>query len=277
MRNIRLWLVLGVIAAMLLVTPMYAGGGTVELSVNPDAPHGVTTNNNAPDTAVPLVLDDGAIDNSVGVNGGGVAYQFIWLNRFTPAVTDYPFQLTQIWVLWPTGQVAVGDAIDLVVYEDADGNPANGATWLATFPVTVTVVSNTQWAQYTLPTPVALNGPSGDVLIGAIDRFVVSGVTPANYPAAIDTTTSAVRSWVGWWNTDPPDPAVLPPDATFATLDALGLPGNLMLRGYGVKAPTAVSISALTSQSSAAPLFLVVLGLPIALVAVVIARRRLTR
>ncbi len=182
---------------------------------------------------VTLTLDDGTAEDSIGINGGGNAYQFIWLNRFSPAPGSFPFQLQQVRVLFPsTGGVAVGDAIELVVYADPDGNPANGANLLTTFTATVQYADNATWSVYNLPSPVTISG-AGDVLIGVIDRFVNSGVTPSNYPAAVDTTASLGRSWAGWWADDPPTPPVLPPNATFDTIDALGLPGNWTVRGYG--------------------------------------------
>jgi uncharacterized repeat protein (TIGR01451 family) len=129
-----------------------------------------------------------------------------------------------------TGGASVGDAIDLVVYEDPDGNPANGATLLATYPVTVQAIGG--WNTYSIA-PVTIMPASGDVLIGVIDRFVTSGVTPSIYPAAIDATSSAGRSWVGSWTGDPPDPANLPSNDLYGTIDSFGFPGNWMIRGYG--------------------------------------------
>ncbi len=183
--------------------------------------------------SINLSVDDNSLDNSVGVNSSSAAYQFIWLNRFTPSASDYPFQLEQISVIWPTGQAAVGDSIELVVYADTDGDgdPSN-ATYLRSYNVTVQVADSATWNDYTLTPSVLLTGP-GDVLIGVIDRFVSSGSTAPNYPAGIDETSSQGRSWLGWWAADPPTPPVLPPDDTFDTLDNLGLPGNFMLRGSG--------------------------------------------
>ncbi len=199
---------------------------------------------------VSLVLDDGSMEDSVGVNSSTAAFQFIWLNRFTPDPANFPFLLETVSVFWPTGQVAATNAMQIVVYEDADGdgNPQN-ATLL--YAEDVTVQSIGAWNDYILTTPVALDGP-GDVLIGFIDRFVNSGVTSPNYPAALDEGDSAGRSWVGWWNADPPNPPSLPPDNTFATVDSLGIPGNWMIRGSGTtggadvpwlsEAPTTVTL-----------------------------------
>ncbi|MEJ2305798.1 MAG: S8 family serine peptidase, partial [Anaerolineales bacterium] len=70
----------------------------------------------ASDAAVSLVLDDGGPENFIGVTDTTYAYQFIWLNRFTPDPSEFPFTLDQIQVLFyndvsGTYNVAVGDAV----------------------------------------------------------------------------------------------------------------------------------------------------------------------
>lgn len=192
----------------------------------------------ASNAAVSLVLDDGIPENFIGVNDltSTYAYQFIWLNRFTPDPSEFPFTLEQIQVLFyddvfGTYNVSVGDAIDLVVYQDADGNPANGATLLATFHDTVKAVDGSTWSVYNLSSPVVVNGP-GDVLIGVINRYVSDGVTLKSYPAGLDMSSSNSRSWIGWWSGSPPDPAVLPPDDFFDIMSG-SLAGDWLIRGYG--------------------------------------------
>ncbi len=196
---------------------------------------------------VDLVLDDGTAENSIGVNDSVSAYQFIWMNRFTPGVADFPFNLEQISILWPSGQVIAGSSVELVVYQDidGDGNPVN-AEVMGVYNVTIQNVDGTTWDNYTLTDPLLLGGP-GDILIGAINRWVTSAVSPAQWPANIDTTASQGRSWIGWWNTDPPVPPVLPPDNTFGTIDSLGFAGNWMIRASGT---TASGVSWLTVEPS---------------------------
>lgn len=190
---------------------------------------------NAPDADVSLVLDNGTIEKGYGVNTETNSYQFIWLNRFTPDPSEFPFELNEIRVMFAdnggTWGVHVGDAIDLAVYEDADGDPTNGATLLATFGETIQAVDGSTWSVYTLSSPVTINGP-GDVLIGVIDRFVESGVTEKTNPATFDTDTASERSWIGWWSTDPPDPPILPPDNTFDLMTGDSA-GTWLIRGYG--------------------------------------------
>ncbi|MBE2224360.1 MAG: carboxypeptidase regulatory-like domain-containing protein, partial [Anaerolineae bacterium] len=178
-------------------------------------------------TAVNMTLDDGSMDNSIGLSGS----QFVWFNRFTPAPTAYPFKLRQVSVIFQDS-VAVGDTVELVVWADADGNPNNGATLQYTENVQVIHNDGTSWNDYTLAAPVLLNGP-GDVLIGLVNRSSVSGV--ADFPAAIDQTTSQGRSWLGSYGGNVPEPPTLPAPNNWGVVDTLGtgLAGNWMIRGIG--------------------------------------------
>jgi hypothetical protein len=67
--------------------------------------------------------------------GSDTAKQFIWLNRFSPAPSQFPFNLNEIWVLFDDSEgennVHTGDAIDLIVFQDSNGDPTDGATRLA--------------------------------------------------------------------------------------------------------------------------------------------------
>jgi subtilisin family serine protease len=189
-----------------------------------------------PAAPITMILDDGTVEGAIGWNSSTppyYAYQFLWFNRFSPAPADFPFALNRINIYLTSNSYAVvGSTIDLVVYQDLDGNPANGAQLLSTIPVTVTAVPGLN--SYDISAnPVVFKGP-GDVIIGAIDRWVVSGATLANYPAAQDTTASQHRSWIATWVAgDPPDPATLPADDLNNLIDDFGLGGNWIIRGYG--------------------------------------------
>jgi PKD repeat protein len=220
------------------LAPAVAGGQTrkVELSLQGVPAKAKATSPWQPDGLVNLVLDDGTAESFIGLNDGTYGYQFLWLNRFTPSPADYPFNLTQIAVLLGATNVPLGGAVDLVAYQDTDGDgdPSN-AVWLATYHVTIQANDGATWSVYNLATPVTLSGP-GDVLIGVINRYEESGVDLKDYPAGIDRTApSQQRSWIGAWNLDPPDPALLPPDADgmWDLIDNFGLAGNWMVRGGG--------------------------------------------
>jgi hypothetical protein len=163
--------------------------------------------------------------------------------------------LEQIAVVFGSTGVAVGDSVDLLVYEDTDGDAdPSDATLLATYSETVQVADMASWSTYTLTSPLTLNGP-GDVLIGVINRYQPgTGGGLIDYPAAEDQTSSQYRSWAGWWTTEPaPDPAVLPPDSMWGIIDDLAptLAGNWMIRGTGsqVTTNTAPTISGLPDQT----------------------------
>lgn len=192
---------------------------------------------------VQLVLDDDGAEGNVGVVGAA-SRQFLWFNRYTPGTA---LLLQEVWVLFlPGPEMSVGAAVELAVYQDGDGDPANGATLLASFPETIQVLDGSTFSVYPLPAPVAFDG-TGDLLIGVVPRFITSGVTPPVTPAAIDTTASQVRSWIGVWSADPPSPPVLvpPPDQQLEPVDGF-LPGNWMIRGFGTGfGPAAVEVPAL--------------------------------
>ncbi len=209
----------------------------------------------APSGPVQLVLDDGSAENSIGLTGGG---QLVWFNRFTPDPALFPFTLDQISLLF-NNSVGVGDDMELIIWEDTDGDgdPGTGTNVLYYEWVTVQYNDLTTWNVYNLASPVTLSGP-GDVLIGVVNRSGASGYS--DFPAAIDQGTSQQRSWVGAYTAgDPPEPPTLPADRLWGTIDSFGLPGNWTLRGSGFTGgldvpwlsedPVSETVSALTSQA----------------------------
>ena len=185
-----------------------------------------------------LVLDDNVQEGSFGVSGGLGAQQFMWFNRFTIA-GGAPTRLEQVWVLFPgSANVSVGSAVQIVVYADTDADPSNGAQLLSSFDTTIQFADDTTFSIYDLPTPLNFNGAT-DVLVGVIPRFINSGVTPPTSPAAVDTSTSAGRSWIAVWNGDPPATPTLPPDVLITRIDDLQPGGgNWMIRAFGTTLPT---------------------------------------
>ncbi len=178
-----------------------------------------------------FILDDGVGENAVGLTGGA---QFLWFNRFTPNSFNYPITIDSVDVMFgypgSTGGINIGELVDIYLYEDEDGDPANGATHRASLhDQEVQAVDGVTWSSYTLTTPVTFDGP-GDILIAVVNR--TAGVTPSTFPAVIDQTPpSQQRSWIGFGEV-PADPPVMPMP-TFAIIDSLGLPGNWMVRGFG--------------------------------------------
>lgn len=188
------------------------------------------TNPPIPNVDVQLMVDDDSVEGDFGV-GGSVAQQFLWFNRFSPG-SSLPIRLNEIWVLFPAGpNMTVGADVQLVVYHDPDGDPVNGADFVASFDETIQYVDGNTFSVYSLASPLEFHD-SGDILIGVVDRFVVSGATTSTRPAAMDTTASQGRSWVAVWTTDPADPPVLPADSVYQTIDGF-VSGNWMIRAFG--------------------------------------------
>ena len=178
---------------------------------------------------IDLILDDGSAEDSIGLSSGG---QFVWLNRFSPNLDAFPFNLEQVSLLF-NSTTNIGDQMELVIWEDTDGdgNPGTGASFLFSQNVTVQYNDLLTWNNYTLTQPVLLTGP-GDVLIGVVNRSGYSGYS--DYPAVIDTTSSQNRSWIGIYSSgNPPNPPTLPADSLWGTIDSIGFSANWTLRGNG--------------------------------------------
>ncbi|MFC4819533.1 hypothetical protein [Dokdonella ginsengisoli] len=182
-----------------------------------------------------LAYDDGVFDASIGRAGGG---QFIWLNRFTPDAAQLPMQLEQVQVYWSSSQsrVGQGNVFDVFVYTDADGDPWNGATLVAS--VREQQVTTTEDFQaIALPAPIAIDARSGDVLIAIVNRREMDQAQ--QFPAALDTDEPRFRSYFGIYDGGNPSGAPeLPADLYFRTVEDLGIgiSGNWMLRGAGTTA-----------------------------------------
>ena len=219
---------------------------------------------------IQMVLDDDTAEGSFGVLDSATASrQFLWFNRFDPPGPT--FDLEEIWVLFQpeaSGTVVPGADIQLVVFSDADGNPANGpTTFFAVRNETVQVADGTTHSIYAVDPPVRIS-PGEDIWIGVVSRFVTSGVTPPVTPAALDTTTPQGSSWIAVWSADPPDPPdfALPPDDELRPVDDFQ-PGNFLIRGFGTSVET-VAIPTLDTIG------LVGLGVLLAAASLVLLRRR---
>ncbi len=125
MRNLNRTLVLTLLSvlATLVTSP-----GFSEFETRPGSPVLLEFPSNRGADGVDLLLDDGTAETFIGDVG-----QFIWLNRFTPTVDQFPFQFEEISVLFGNTAVPLGGAIELLVYSDTDGDgdPGTGAVLLA--------------------------------------------------------------------------------------------------------------------------------------------------
>jgi uncharacterized repeat protein (TIGR01451 family) len=180
--------------------------------------------------ALSFILDDGVAENDIGDVG-----QFIWINRFTPAPADFPFQLEEVRVAFGTTLVPVGGAMEIVIHQDTDndGNPGTGATFVASHTGTVQFNDGATFSVYTLVPPVVLNGP-GDVLVGVINRYGAEGTN--DFPATLDQTATQGRSWAASYlaGNVPANPTY-PADEQWGTIDSFGFPGNWLVRAFGTR------------------------------------------
>ena len=174
---------------------------------------------------VELVLDDGSYDDAIGIGGNS---QFLVVNRFTPEADLFPFTINEVQIYFET-TVQAGDPFEIYLYqnETSQDNPAPGSEFL--YKQAATVPAQNSWAVITLEEPVTFEGP-GDVLIGA---GFLKKPGASYFPASIDTTATQSRSWAGWYTGDIPSTPTLPPDDTWTKIDAAGIAGNWMIRGYG--------------------------------------------
>ncbi|RJP30954.1 MAG: Ig-like domain repeat protein [Phycisphaerales bacterium] len=169
-------------------------------------------------------LDDDVPDRAIGDAG-----QFVWFNRFTP--DSYPFELSEVWAQFGDNNVHVGDAVDIVIHADVDGdgNPGTGAEHVATYSVRILERGAYKWNKYPINPHLVLPGP-GDVLIGLVNRSGREGFR--DFPAQLDQTRTQRRSWVASYaRGDVPDPPYYPADEQWDRIDAFGYPGNWLIRG----------------------------------------------
>lgn len=223
--------------ALLLAGVLAAAGPVLaepfELGAMPMDPPTNLAHPPLPDTGTfptQLVLDDDSAEGSFGFLVGG-ARQFMWMNRF---FSPGSFTLEEVWVLFPNNaDVPVGGTVQLAVYRDADSNPANGATLLGTYDVTIQAKDGDTFSVYPLAPTLEIDG-GGTILIGVVNRYFVSGIPPT-LPAAYDSNTSQNSSYFAFWAGNAPDPPDL---STADTVDLLtGIAsGNFMIRGFGTQA-----------------------------------------
>jgi len=181
-------------------------------------------------------LDDNTAEDTIGETSGK---QIIWLNRFTPSLADLPFALTDVQVLFQgLGGLHVGETVDVYVYQDTDGDhdPGTGAVLRGALRnAVIQAVDGVTFSTFRLSAPILIDQP-GDVLIALVNRRTGIG-SATNYPAAIDFSSSARRSWVGLYSAGAPaDPPVLPADTSWLLVDQIFMGGgNWMIRGLGQK------------------------------------------
>ena len=157
---------------------------------------------------VSLILDDGSVEWSMGLNANYHGLPIIWINRFTPAPSDFPLTINQISILFPNPTMAhgnlVGLNVDLLVYEEptGSGDPTlANKLYQQTFPIQY--ADGVTWSTYSVAVPEAV-GP-GDIYVGFANTYDHAGGLPYTYPAPDDENTILHRAWLAG-NTNGADP-----------------------------------------------------------------------
>lgn len=214
----------------------YGAANSQTRFVSESAPGAAQSGPQAPEAPVTYQLDDGTIDRVLGFGNNAltIGYAYIWLNRFTPAVSDFPVTLQSVSIYWPRTVAAkvelVGKQVKLLVYQDSDGddNPAN-AVLLEEQLVTIGMTSTFE----TYPVNVQVLGP-GDIYVGFESYFAEQHISPLPYPASVDTSTNQLRSWIfGEDSGNPPDIDNLGNNDYQLRLSDI-IAGNLMIRANGL-------------------------------------------
>lgn len=211
------------VMALLLAGDARAQFATVPL---PGSPVAASTNSGGGPN---LVLDDGTPELAVGLQTNG---EFLWFNQFGPPDIEFPLQITEIEVYFASGGgVAVGDTFDVYVYYSTEPSPSLGATFLGSLTDQPVAVVDT-FDVRVLPAPLLVSAPA-DILIAVVNRGMVG---PNVSPASIDLTTYRDSSWIGIYETSPPDPPTIPAP-TMGRIGDAGLFGNWLIRGTYVTVP----------------------------------------
>ena len=180
--------------------------------------------------------DDGVSEQTLG---GGPPHpaDLWWANGFTVQ----PGGETIVSIEIAFGNMPNGMNVELLLYDDPtnDLNPSD-----AVLLTTVTAVSTSSNTDTFISFPIAATTVSGDFFVGAL-----TSNTNTEFPLAMDTTASAMATWVAE-NTNGPgtiDPANVGPTSTFgpALIDSIGFPGNAMIRATGIPEPTGIALTCL--------------------------------
>ncbi|WP_165371654.1 S8 family serine peptidase [Pseudolysobacter antarcticus] len=188
-----------------------------------------------------LVTDNypgGTITNALGSQLNGLPHSMIWLNRFSPAPTDYPITLNTVQTAFDAANTDLGDTFDVFVYQDNDSYPSNGAVLKGSFAGQVITAPQDSFQTITIPGGLTLTG-SGDILIALVTR------KPSRFPASVDAgLPNRKRSWIGGVNGE-----VIPaaPDLSMLTMYrvdqlVLGFNFNWIIRAQGSNASGPIAL-----------------------------------
>jgi subtilisin family serine protease len=188
----------------------------VTVAIRQPPPPSVVCANNVCNLQVDNYNGSEPVPDALGLSPPGV---FMWLNRFSPAPTDYPMTLNSVQTAFSAANTAVGDTFDVFIYQDNDSNPSNGATLVGSVLHQTIAAPQDTLQTITIPGGIALSG-SGDILVALVTR------QPSAFPASVDNGSSFEhRSWIGALHSETV--------TTSPNLAALGFePVNTLLPGF---------------------------------------------
>jgi hypothetical protein len=190
-----------------------------------------------PGDPVELILDDGEWEYLLGIPNDVLIF-----NQFYPL--EFPLELDEVQVLFPDEGVEVGDPFFVFLYEDDDGEVANGTTYRATFAATV------QFVDGVTPTVVSFDpltfAGSGQILIAVGQDSaptLVHAVDADPLPAHHEDRQGAWGiSWVVDWD------GTLPPAIPSTGLAPVGPETRWMIRGLGTVLAVPVELQSVTVE-----------------------------
>jgi hypothetical protein len=178
----------------------------------------------------------GTVPDAIGQSPPGV---FMWLNRFSPAPTDYPMTLNTVQTAFGAANTAVGDTFDVFVYQDNDSDPSNGATLVGSVLHQTIAAPQDTLQTITIPGGIALSG-SGDILVALVTR------QPSAFPASVDNGSSFEhRSWIGAVHSETVSTTPILATLGFEPIDTL-IPGfhfNWIIRAQATNTSGAITLS----------------------------------
>jgi hypothetical protein len=175
-------------------------------------------------------LDDGTRENDVGLTAGGT---FWWANCFETQPGGEVITSIEVYFSSWTSLDPGGQPFQVLLYDDSDndGNPGTGLVLLTSGNFTTGPLD--AWSSYDI---------SDTTVSGKF--FVAAQITHdmLQWPASIDETTSAGKSWVA--SPDPTGSSI-----ALDLIDNYGIPGNWMLRATGtsgvIPAPGAIVLGSI--------------------------------
>lgn len=239
MSNLRQQTRLAIAAAIALSAPA-ALAETFGLA----GPSATNPPSNPTNRAVNYVVDDGTVENGIGITGA-TPFDIVWLNRFATQAGGERIVSIQAAIGSPADTRPYnGLAMTVLLYSDPDGGSPANATLLTSLNTTVANANTGILNNYDIPDT---NVSTANFFVGVIMRALPGS---NGFVASIDETDpdTANVSWAGF--------VVAPgtinqnnlgtiPAGQLGLIEGFGLPGNWAVRAVGDPIPEPASLGLL--------------------------------